>query len=93
MRNSLISGKNGDDSYSRQSYNSLVTTLLILLYSRPICLGLPSDHELNLAERTGVVAGWGATEVSYAHTICGYTKGVPDYDSVSSVLKKGEGFR
>ena len=93
MRNSLISGKNGDDSYSRQSYNSLVTTLLILLYFRPICLGLPSDHELNLAERTGVVAGWGATEVSYAHTTCGYTTGVVDPSSGSNVLKKVEGMR
>ena len=76
------------------NHNSLfVTTLLILVYFRPICLGLPSDHELNLAERTGVVAGWGATEVSYAHTTCGYTTGVVDPSSGSNVLKKVEGMR
>ena len=63
------------------------------MYIRPICLGDDEDLSLSLSERTGVVAGWGATEVSYAHTICGYTKGVTDLDSASSVLKKVEGFR
>ena len=56
-------------------------------------MGEGEDLSLSLSKRTGVVAGWGATEVSYAHTICGYTKGVVNPGSGASVLKKVEGFR
>ena len=62
-------------------------------YFRPICLGDEEDLSLNLTERTGVVAGWGATEVSYSDTLCGYIKGVTDPDSGTNVLKKVEGWR
>ena len=48
---------------------------------------------MSLSERTGVVAGWGATKVSYSDTLCGYIKGVTDLDSGSNVLKKVEGLR
>ena len=44
-------------------------------------------------ERTGAVAGWGATEVDYEHTQCGYTIGVTKPDSGSRVLKKLLGLR
>ena len=62
-------------------------------YFRPICLGEGDDLSLSLSERTGVVAGWGATEVSYSHTLCGYIKGETDPDSASNVLKKVKGLR
>ena len=60
---------------------------------RPICLGEGEDLSLSLSERTGVVAGWGATEVTYVHTTCGYIKGETNPDSGSDVLKKVEGLR
>ena len=60
---------------------------------RPICLGEGEDLSLSLSERTGVMAGWGATEVSYSHTLCGYVEGVTDPNSGSNVLKKIEGLR
>ena len=60
---------------------------------RPICLGEGEDLSLDLTERSGEVAGWGATEVDYAHTQCGYKIGVTNPDSGSRVLKKLPGLR
>ena len=60
---------------------------------RPICLGEEEDLSLNLVERTGAVAGWGVTEVDYAHTQCGYSQGITKPDSISRVLKKLLGLR
>ena len=62
-------------------------------YFRPICLGEGEDLSLSLSERTGVMAGWGATEVTYSHTLCGYVEGVTDPNSGSDVLKKVQGLR
>ena len=62
-------------------------------YFRPICLGEGVDLSLSLTERTGVVAGWGATEVSYSQTQCGYSEGVTNTNSASNVLKKVESLR
>merc|ERR1712183_957625 len=58
---------------------------------RPICLGDPEDFLIDLTQRTGVVAGWGATEVTYADTPCGYRKGVVNPYTLSSCLKKVDG--
>ena len=60
---------------------------------RPICLAEIDDLSLDLAERAGAVAGWGVTEVDYAHTQCGYSKGITKPDSISRVLKKLLGLR
>ena len=60
---------------------------------RPICLGEGDDLSLDLADRRGVVAGWGTTEVSYADTQCDYKLGVTEPGSVSSKLKKLEDLR
>ena len=60
---------------------------------RPICLGEGEDLSLDLTERSGVVAGWGATEVSYSQTQCGYSEGVTNTNSASNVLKKVESLR
>ena len=62
-------------------------------YFRPICRGEGEDLSLSLSERTGVVAGWGATEVDYANTQCGYKIGNTKSDSASRVLKKLPGLR
>ena len=58
---------------------------------RPICLGDADDLSLNLAQRKGVVGGWGATEVSYTNTLCGFKKGITVSTSLSNKLKKLEG--
>ena len=58
---------------------------------RPICLADAEDLSLDLNERTGVVAGWGATEVSYIDTLCGYKRGKTKPNSLSNKLKKLEG--
>ena len=62
-------------------------------YFRPICLGEGEDLSLSLSERTGVMAGWGATEVTYVHTTCGYIEGETKPGSGSDVLKKVQGLR
>ena len=62
-------------------------------FSRPICLGEEDDLSLNLADRNGVVAGWGTTEVDYLNTQCGYKRGIANPDSVSRKLKKLPGLR
>ena len=66
---------------------------MLCQFSRPICLGEEDDLRLNLTDRTGVVAGWGATEVDYLNTQCGYKIGVNKPNSGSSVLKKLPGLR
>ena len=66
---------------------------IILFILRPICLGDSEDIEMKLSDRFGVVAGWGATEIAYGHTLCGYKRGVVHPNSVSSVLKKVDGLR
>ena len=58
---------------------------------RPICLADAEDLSLELTERTGVVAGWGATEVSYIDTLCGFTEGINIPTSLANKLKKLEG--
>ena len=83
MRLTLTSGKHlfKIDKNSREEY------------FRPICRGEGEDLSLSLSERTGVMAGWGATEVTYSQTLCGYVEGVTDPNSGSNVLKKVEGLR
>ena len=56
-------------------------------------MGDSEDIEMKLSDRFGVVAGWGATEIAYGHTLCGYKRGVVHPNSVSSVLKKVDGLR
>ena len=48
---------------------------------------------MDLAMKTGLTAGWGATAVAYQETLCGWTTGVTDFNSVSDVLKKIEAIR
>ena len=48
---------------------------------------------MDLTEKSGQTAGWGATAVSYTETLCDWTRGVTDPNSAADVLKKIEGVR
>ena len=61
--------------------------------SSPLCLPGPEDLKMDLAMKTGLTAGWGATAVAYQETLCDWTTGVTVTDSASDVLKKMEAVR
>ena len=61
--------------------------------SSPLCLPGPEDLKMNLTEKSGLTAGWGATAVADQESLCDWTKGVTDPNSASDVLKKIEGVR
>ena len=48
---------------------------------------------MDLAMKTGLTAGWGATAVAYQETLCDWTRGVTVPGSASDVLKKIEAIR
>ena len=58
-----------------------------------MCLPDQTDLLMDLTERTGLTAGWGATAVTHTQTRCDFTKGVTVPGSVSPVLKKIEGLQ
>ena len=48
---------------------------------------------MDLTKKFGQTAGWGATAVDYLEGLCDYTRGLPDFNSASDVLKKIEAIR
>ena len=48
---------------------------------------------MDLTEKFGLTAGWGATAVAYQETLCDWTTGVTVTESASDVLKKIEAVR
>ena len=60
----------------------------------PLCLPDEEDLKMDLTKKSGVAAGWGATNVTYfQEKTCVFTKGVTDADSGSDVLKKVDAVR
>ena len=51
-----------------------------------MCLPDTEDLVMDLTKKTGVVAGWGVTEATYADTLCGYkgSRQINDYFNIGA---------